>query len=215
MQELYLNRHKQCESADSVSTEERAGIERALDEKYTAVAQMPEGRFRYPTGEEGLFALGYDAGLVAALPAEVRRFFVGVGNPLARAAIRPGERVLDLGSGAGVDALLAALLVGETGAVLGVERSVPMLDRALANRRLCGAEQVHFLEGSVERLPVPDASFDVAISNGVLNLVVDKRAALAEIFRALKPGGRLSIADQMLVGEAPADRAARLKSWFT
>lgn len=148
------------------------------------------------------------------MPEPVAASYCGVGNPFSLGPLQPGDRVLDLGCGAGVDAILAALLVGPEGRVVGLDLVPEMLDRARANAQLLKLENISFQETSAESLPVPDNSFEVAIANGVLNLVVDKLQALREIYRVLKPGGRLQVADQVLVGELPPDVATRVASWF-
>jgi arsenite methyltransferase len=182
----------------------RAGIA----EKYRKVAVSPEGLFRYPTGEASARGLGYPPDLLAVIPQPIRERFVGVGNPFALGPMRPGESVLDLGCGAGFDAFVAAQLVGPGGRVVGVDLSPEMLAVARAALAEAGFPQVEFRKASIETLPLPDASFDVALSNGVLNLVPDKPAALGEIFRVLRPGGRLQACDIGLVGDrVPPDKA--------
>jgi arsenite methyltransferase len=123
--------------------------------------------------------------------------------------------VLDVGCGCGVDTLVAAEIAGETGHAVGVEMSTDMLATACLNAQAAGADNVEFVEGSAERLPFEDASFDLLISSGVYNLVIDKHAALAEAFRVIKPGGRIQIADQMLTGAAPMSPGEAVASWFT
>ncbi len=172
-------------------------------EKYRKVAVSPEGLFRYPTGKKSALGLGYDPVLIASVPSAVCGHFVGVGNPLALGEIGVGEAVLDLGCGAGFDVFVAAELVGPAGRVVGIDLSPAMLAVAETGRREAGLAHVEFREAGVEGLPFPAASFDVALSNGVLNLVPDKPAALREIFRVLRPGGRLQACDMGLVGEEP------------
>jgi arsenite methyltransferase len=183
----------------------RADVEGALRERFRRAAESPRGLFAYPTGPEGLAGLGYDASLLSRLPVVVLECFCGVGNPFSDGLPAPGERVLDVGCGAGVDALLAALLVGEAGRVEGLESTPEMLDRARRNAALAGLDNVAFRQGVAEALPYPDAAFDLVLSNGVFNLVPDKERALAEAYRVLRPGGRLRFADQILEAEqAPA-----------
>lgn len=197
-----------------LTTEEKTRIEKSIRQKYTKVATKPDGLFQYPTGLAGLAASGYDSELIGALPEPVAASYCGVGNPFALGPIRKGEAVLDIGSGAGVDALLAGMMVGPEGKVAGIEMVPEMLARAKENLRMTDLKNVTFVEGSAEKIPFPDASFDVVISNGVFNLIVDKAKALEEALRVLKPQGRFHIADQILVGQLPSDREARVKSWF-
>nr|WP_243310841.1 methyltransferase domain-containing protein [Fundidesulfovibrio agrisoli] len=197
-----------------LSTQQRERIAATLDEKYRSVASAPEGQFQYPTGQAGLDGLGYEPGWYAHIPGEVRRFFCGVGNPFKAGLPAPGQSVLDVGCGAGVDTLVAAALVGPEGLACGVERSFPMLERACRNREACGFVEAQFVSSVAEALPFADGSFDMVISSGVYNLVVDKREALQEAYRVLKPGGRLQVADQMLVGPPPMSEEEAALSWF-
>ena len=157
----------------------------------------------------------FGAGLYAAdeqaeLPAEAVAASLGCGNPTAVAALRHGERVLDLGSGGGIDVLLSARRVGETGFAYGVDMTDEMLDLARANAATAGAANVEFLKGTIEDVPLPDASVDVVISNCVINLSVDKPKVLAEMHRLLVPGGRIGISDVVAEDQlTAADRAER------
>lgn len=183
-------------------------IRQGIAEKYRKVAVSPQGLFKYPTGEQSALGLGYAPDLVRAIPMAVRERFVGVGNPFALGPIHPGEGVLDLGCGAGFDALVAAQLVGSTGRVVGIDMSPEMIAVAEAGLREVAFPRVEFLVAEVQALPCADASFDIALSNGVLNLIPEKAAALREIFRVLRPGGRLQACDIGLVGDrVPPDKA--------
>jgi len=197
-----------------LSSQHRERIAANLDEKYKAVSLGPEGQFQYPTGQAGLDGLGYRPEWYAHIPEQVRRYFCGVGNPFKAGLPAPGQRVLDVGCGAGVDTLVAAGMVGQVGLACGVERSFPMLTRACRNKAACGFVDAHFVSGVSEALPFADASFDLVISSGVYNLVVDKREALQEAWRVLRPGGRLQVADQMLVGPPPMSEEEAALSWF-
>jgi arsenite methyltransferase len=152
----------------------------------------------------------YDADEQGELPAEALAASLGCGNPTAVADLRPGERVLDLGSGGGIDVLLSARRVGESGFAYGVDMTHEMLDLARANAAKAGATNVEFLEGTIEDVPLPDASVDVVISNCVINLSVDKPQVLAEMHRVLAPGGRIGISDVVAEDQLTvADRAER------
>jgi ubiquinone/menaquinone biosynthesis C-methylase UbiE len=170
-------------------------IFKAVEEMYTDVASHPETVFHFPTGRAACLFVGYPVEQLDCLPAEATESFAGVGYPFAADVIRTGDTVLDIGSGSGTDALIAATLTGQTGAVFGLDMTRAMrekLQRVVAARKI---GHVRVLEGNAEQIPLPDASVDVVTSNGVLNLVPDKRAAFGEIARVLKPGGRLQIAD--------------------
>ncbi len=167
------------------------------------------------TGSEALDSAGcfgatlYGEGETDGLPEEAVLASLGCGNPLAVADLRDGERVLDLGSGGGIDVLLSARRVGPSGFAYGVDMTDDMLTLARANAARAGAKNVEFLKGEIEALPLPDASVDVVISNCVINLSTDKPAVLAETFRVLVPGGRIGISDVVAEDHlTPADRAA-------
>ena len=154
----------------------------------------------------GLYAPGETAGL----PEEAVLASLGCGNPLAVADLHPGERVLDLGSGGGIDVLLSARRVGPTGYAYGLDMTQEMLDLAETNKVKAGATNVEFLRGQIEEIPLPDASIDVVISNCVINLSTDKPAVLAEMFRVLVPGGRVGVSDVVAEDHVtPAERAER------
>lgn len=178
-------------------------IEEALLKRFRQAAVSPQGLFAYPTGRQGLQALDYPADFMGALPDSVAQCYCGVGNPFAPGLPETGASVLDVGCGAGVDAIAAARFAGPQGSVAGLEFSPDMLARAGENIRLCGTGNVTLAQGSAENLPFADASFDMLISNGVFNLVQDKARALAEAFRVLKSGGRLQVADQIRESDQP------------
>jgi SAM-dependent methyltransferase len=189
----------------------REGIRR----KYAEVAQGDRGCcFQYPTGKEGLIKLGYSPELLRGIPESVLASFCGVGNPFSLGPINPGETVLDIGCGAGVDTLVAARRVGPQGRVVGVDATAEIIARAQANLALTGLANVSFEVASAEALPLPDGEFEVVISNGVFNLLIDKEQALSESRRVLKPGGRLMLADMVLVQELPKDLAAKVENWY-
>ena len=165
-----------------------------IKKTYAAVSQEPAQDFIFPTGRAWAEDLGYPDEL-ERLSDRVVDSFAGVANPFSLGRLRRGERVLDVGSGAGTDSLLAALMVGPEGTVTGIDMTPEMLEKGRAGAAELGLENVTFVEGEAERLPFGDASFDVVISNGVIDLVPDKDAVFSELHRVLAPGGRLQIAD--------------------
>jgi SAM-dependent methyltransferase len=175
-------------------------INKELEQKYKKVALNPRGLFPYPVGRDALQALGYDMNLVDRLDPSIPEFFCGVGNPFSLGKISPGERILDIGCGAGVDTLVAALLTGSSGKAAGIEMVESMYERACSNLSLSGLMNVRFFHGSATELPFEENSFDVIISNGVFNLITDRMQALCEAFRVLRRGGRFMIADQLSAG---------------
>lgn len=168
-----------------------------LKEKYDKAALNPRGLFPYPVGRDGLKDLDYDMDLVNRLDPEITRFFCGVGNPFSLGKIRLGDRVLDIGCGAGVDTFIAALMAGPDGRAVGIEIVESMYERACSNLRLTGLMNVRFFHGSAESLPFKENSFDIIISNGVFTLIMNKEQGLKEAIRVLKPGGRFMISDQV------------------
>ena len=189
-------------------------IEAGINEKYAKVAVSPEGQFKYPTGSKGLDALNYDKALTEKLPNEVASSYCGVGNPFALGKINQGEQILDIGCGAGVDTILAALSIGPKGSVVGVDIVPEMIARAESNLQMMDLDNVDFQNTSGEKLPFADDTFDVVISNGVINLIPDKEAVLSEIIRVLKPAGRLMVADQISAGSVQKDIKVRIANWF-
>jgi len=155
----------------------------------------------------------YDSKETAALPENAVLASLGCGNPTALAELHPGETVLDLGSGGGIDVLLSARSVEPSGKVYGLDMTDEMLELARANQRAAGVTNVEFLKGEIEHIPLPDASVDVIISNCVINLSADKRQVLAEAFRVLKPGGRFAVSDVVVRGEVPAEVRRSMELW--
>lgn len=178
----------------------------AIQDEYADVATTPAKGFHFHTGRPLAQILGYPAEEIDPLPDAVIESFAGVANPFTFGALRPGETVVELGSGAGFDAVLAAQQVGPSGQVIGIDMTPAMLEKARTNAATLGLGNLEFREGYIEALPVDDGTADVVISNGVINLSPDKEAVFAEIARVLKPGGRLQIAD-ILVQQAVPDAA--------
>ena len=197
-----------------LTSEDRHRIEESIRQKYTEFSQSPEGKFNYPTGRAGLEGLHYDPVIIRELPDDVVATYCGVGNPFTLGPINRGETVLDIGCGAGVDTFVAARMVGSQGKAVGIDMTREMLARARKNLQEISLQNVSFKEASAEALPFPDESFDVVISNGVFNLIPDKEKALKEVYRVLKPHGRMMIADQILTGTLPDEKKARIESWF-
>jgi arsenite methyltransferase len=156
----------------------------------------------------------YSQAQTATLPAEAVLASLGCGNPTALAELREGEVVLDLGSGGGIDVLLSARRVGPTGKAYGLDMTDEMLALARENQRKAGVENVEFLKGDIESIPLPDASVEVIISNCVINLSGDKRKVIAEAFRVLKPGGRFAVSDVVIRGEVPAEVRSSMELWI-
>jgi SAM-dependent methyltransferase len=170
-------------------------LKAAIAETYTAVSREPQRAFIFPTGRQWAADLDYPRDLLARVPDAACQSFAGVANPFSLGSLQPGERVLDLGSGAGTDSLVAAQMVGPDGSVTGIDMTPDMLERARRASREMGVAHVRFVEGEAERLPFEDASFDVVISNGVVDLIPDKDAVFAELHRVLEPAGRIQLAD--------------------
>lgn len=185
----------------------------AVEAEYCEVAAHPTKGFHFHTGGSLADRLGYPGAVITALPERAVESFAGVGNPFAPGPLSPGEVLVDVGSGAGLDAIIAARQVGPTGHVIGVDMTPAMLAKARANAATLGLTHVEFREGLAEALPVNDASVDVVISNGVINLCPDKTAVYREIFRVLRPGGRIQIADIVVRTAVPEDAKADIDLW--
>jgi SAM-dependent methyltransferase len=192
---------------------DRAALRAAIQAEYAEVAEHPDKGFHFHTGRPLAALLGYDPDWLADIPEAALESFAGTGNPFSLGALQPGERVVDVGSGAGLDSLIAARMVGPAGRVIGVDMTPAMLARARTAAAEAGRPNVEFRQGYAEALPVPDGWADVVISNGVLNLMPDKPAALREMARVLRPGGRLQIGDILVQKPVSAKAKADISLW--
>lgn len=179
---------------------------------YASVSQEPEKDFIFPTGRAWAEDLGYPDEL-SRVPDFVAESFAGVANPWSLGRLEPGERVLDVGSGAGVDSLVAALMVGPEGSVTGIDMTREMLEKARRGAEELGRTNVTFVEGEAESMPFDDASFDVIVSNGVIDLIPDKDAVFGELYRVLVPGGRLQIADVTIQQPVSEEGRRKIDLW--
>jgi arsenite methyltransferase len=192
------------DARDTVVLLDQHHLRASIRDEYAAVAAEPGRGFHFHTGRPLLRMLGYDDALLEGIPEDALASAAGTGNPFGLGPIAAGERIVDCGSGAGVDSLVAARLTGPSGHVIGVDMTPEMLDKARRAAEQAGIDNVEFREGYLESLPVDAGWADVVISNGVLNLVPDKAAALREMARVLRPGGRLQVAD-IILGRAVSD----------
>lgn len=188
-------------------------IRAAIRKKYAEVALSAAGKFQYPTGSEGAKTLGYDAAIMGECPAELLRSFCGVGNPFSIEPIRAGSCVLDVGSGAGFDLFVASRLTGPGGQVFGIDLTAEMIAGARRNLAQAGASNIRLLQVGDENIPFGDRTFDVVISNGVINLSPAKAKLFREIHRVLKNDGRLQFADIVAEQEVPAAMTGSLEAW--
>lgn len=185
----------------------------AVQDMYAHVAASPAGGFHFPVGRPACLALGYSEASLERVPDAAVESFAGVGNPFGANAIGPGDTVLDIGAGSGTDTLLASRLVGETGKVWALDITPAMLAKLRETLKKEGIGNVETLDGDAEHIPLPDNSVDVVTSNGALNLVPDKRRAFAEIFRVLRPEGRIQIADVVISRPVPLGGRSDPQLW--
>jgi arsenite methyltransferase len=194
------------------------GIKEIVKDKYAKAALKVTGSscsgIELPRECDPITANLYTAGQTHDLPAEATAASLGCGNPTALAQLTPGETVLDLGSGGGIDVLLSAKRVGPTGKAYGLDMTDEMLALARENQKKAGVDNVEFLKGEIEQIPLPTDSIDVVISNCVINLSADKDRVLAEAFRVLKPGGRFAVSDVVVRGEVPAEIRRSVELWI-
>ena len=188
-------------------------LRRAIQDEYAMVAADPDHGFHFHTGRRLARILGYEDRWLAGVPEDTIASFAGTGNPFSLGALAPGERVVDVGCGAGIDSLIAARMVAPDGEVIGVDMTHPMLDRARESAEAGDVRNVRFDHGLAESLPVTDAWADVVISNGVLNLFPDKVAGLQEMARVLKPGGRLQIGDILVQRDVGDGARSNIELW--
>jgi len=188
-------------------------LREAVRAEYDVVASDPDQGFHFHTGRKLTSIVGYRDEWLEGVPESSIEAFAGTGNPFALGELANGERVVDIGSGGGIDSLIAAGMVGAEGAVVGVDMTVSMLERARGAASDAGISNVEFREAFMEELPVEDGWADVVISNGVLNLTPDKPATLGEISRVLRPGGRLQIADILVTRAVSAEAKQRIDLW--
>jgi arsenite methyltransferase len=184
-----------------------------IKKTYAKVSQEPAADFIFPTGRAWAIDLGYPPDLLARVPEAAAESFAGVANPFVLGTLERDEVVLDLGSGAGTDSLVAAQMVGSQGHVTGLDMTPEMLAKARAAAAEMEAENVDFVEGEVEMLPFEDERFDVVISNGVIDLVPDKDAVFSQIHRVLRPGGRIQIADVTIQNPVSEEARRNIDLW--
>jgi len=184
-----------------------------VKKKYRDVACNPHGEHHFHTGRPLARRLGYDQAVVGAMPDAAVESFAGVANPFALRALGRGEKVVDAGSGAGFDSFIAAHQVGPEGRVVGVDMLAEMLEKSRNNAKLMGLGNIEFREGILEEMPVEDGWADVVISNGVINLCADKKRAFGELWRVLRPGGRLQFGDIANGKPVPESAIANIDLW--
>ena len=188
-------------------------IREAVRKRYAEVSSSTAGRFEYLTGRGGALALGYERTMLDAIPNDMLVAFCGVGNPFALGPVRSGDDVLDVGCGAGVDLMIAARLVGPNGRVCGLDLTPEMVEKARANLGRIDLPRAEVALGTSEAIPFGDGSFDVVLSNGVLNLSPLKEQSYREIYRVLRRGGRLQFADIVLKGDLAPEVVGNLDAW--
>jgi len=184
-----------------------------IQRTYADVSTQPDREFIFPTGRAWALDLGYPQDLLARVPEASCESFAGVANPFSMGSLQPGEDVLDVGCGAGMDTLVAAQMVGPSGSVTGIDMTPEMVAKARGSIADMGLGNVRIVEGSAEHLPFDDASFDVVISNGVIDLIPDKDAVFSEITRVLRPGGRIQLADVTIQNPVSEESKRDIDLW--
>jgi len=190
-----------------------AALREEVKSKYRDVARNPNGEHHFHTGRPLARRLGYNASLVDAMPDAAVESFAGVANPFSLRDLDPGEKVVDAGSGGGFDCFVAAHQVGPQGKVVGIDMLPEMLEKSRATADLMGLKQIEFREGLLEQIPVQDRWADVVISNGVINLCADKKQVFSELWRVLRPGGRLQFGDIANGKPVPAGALRDIELW--
>ena len=197
----------------AITSLQREHIIESVQAMYTEVASYPQKVFHFPTGRAACEFVGYPQAQLDAIPSTAVESFAGVGYPFAVGAIKNGNTVLDIGSGSGTDVLISALLTGSSGAVYALDMTEAMRDKLLSNAEKASVNNITIIDAEAENIPLPDNSIDVVTSNGVLNLVPNKKKAFKEIFRILKPGGRVQIADIVVSQEISEQCRQDPKLW--
>lgn len=186
----------------------------AVHDRYSAVASEPGGDYSFRVGRDFAEALGYPSDLLDTVPATALDAFTGVAAPIFRAELQQGETVVDLGCGAGLDLILCARAVGPTGRAIGIDMAEPMVERATTSLAALGLDWAEARVSHAEALPIPDATIDCVLANGILNLSPDKSAVLSEVVRILRPSGRFVLAETTLRQELPPNSVNGLEDWF-
>lgn len=200
-------------TASSTQTLDLESLRAAIQEEYKLVALEPQRGFHFHTGRPLAHLLGYPDEWLVDLPESCIESFAGTGNPFSLGALNSGEKIVDIGSGAGFDSLIAARMVSPAGQVVGIDMTPAMIEKAKSAADEAGISNVEFRHGYAETLPIQDGWADVVISNGVLNLVPDKPTALQEMARVLKPGGRLQIGDILVQKAVPESAKRKIDLW--
>ena len=196
------------------SIDDKIKIRRDIEKKYSKVALNPVGQFRYATGRKALEFLEYDRKIIEQLPETVADAYCGTGNPFLLEDIKGGETILDFGCGAGVDLIFASKLAGDQGKAVGIDIVPEMLERAKKNINKLDLKNTSLVLYEDEKLIFADATFDTIISNSVFNLVPNKEFLFKELYRVLKPKGKLMVVDQLFIGEEVKEHSDRVDSWF-